>query len=139
MTIIWIAAEGVITEDTPAQFTKFLATYDAKLTTTIEFHSPGGNLAAGLALGRLIRAAGYSTRIGRTISLSDDVTSVYEYKRAICLSACAYAFLGGIDRSFGKNKIYGLHRFGPTTGRDVSGDALSFIARDHAAASRSPA
>jgi hypothetical protein len=126
LTISWVAAEGVITEDTPAKFAKYLASHDRKVTSTIELHSPGGKLAAGLALGRMIRAAGYSTRVKRTISLSDYITNVYHYKSAVCLSACAYAFLGGIDRSFDKNDLYGLHRFGLTAGK-IDSDAAQVV------------
>jgi hypothetical protein len=38
----------------------------------------------------------------------------------LCVSACAYAFLGGITRDFDKNSIYGIHRFG--SDRPISGD-----------------
>ena len=128
MQIIWISAEGVITKDTPAQFAKLLKSDDAKITNMIELHSPGGNLAAGLELGRMIRAAGYRTGIGRSISLSGYSMDVYQYKRAMCMSACAYAFLGGVARSFGfgSNDIYGLHRFG-VDGAKIDSDAAQIV------------
>lgn len=125
MHILWVAAEGVITRDTPAAFEKFLRSYDASITNVIEFHSPGGNLAAGLELGRLIRKAKYRTRIGRSISL-EGVMDVYVYKNPICASACAYAFLGGVDRSFDEAAVYGLHRFG-IEGKKIEGDAAQIL------------
>jgi hypothetical protein len=128
MHLIWISAEGIITKDTPKQFERFLASYDAKLSNLIEFHSPGGNLSAGLALGRMIRKAGYKTRIGRTLSLRG-VMNVYRYKQAFCMSACAYAFLGGSERSFGEGELYGLHRFGLKAG-EIDGDAAQIVTRE---------
>lgn len=125
MHIAWVAAEGVITKDTPATFAKFLKSYDGKITDVIEFHSPGGNLAAALELGRMIRRAGYKTRIGRTISLKGTM-NVYFYKKAFCLSACAYAFIGGVARSYGTNDVYGLHRFGLEKGA-VAGDVAQSV------------
>ncbi len=123
--VIWIGAEGVITPDTPRQFAEFLKTDDAKLTREIEIHSPGGNLAAGLALGREIRVAGYNTSIGRSVALSG-LMEVYQYKHAACMSACAYAFLGGIKRSFGKDDIYGLHRFSDPS-RSIDSDGTQIV------------
>jgi hypothetical protein len=54
-----------------------------KLSPAIEFNSPGGNLFAGLQLGLAIQELGLRTRVP---------------EGNICLSACTYAFLGGVDR-----------------------------------------
>jgi hypothetical protein len=114
LIIIWIQATGTITADTPAEFERFLNTYDAKLSKNIYFHSPGGNLIAGMKLGEMIRKAGYNTGIGRSILLDGAVMDVYSYNEAHCASACAYAFLGGVTRSYREKEKYGLHRFGST-------------------------
>lgn len=125
MAFLWVAAEGIITEDTPEQFEKFLKSYDGKIVKTIIFHSPGGNLGAAIKLGKLIRQAGYRTFIGRSISL-DEAMAIYHYKDAHCLSACAYAFLGGVERSYTEKDSYGLHRFGKSD-RDIGGDVAQII------------
>jgi hypothetical protein len=52
MMIIWAQGTGVITKDTPSEFQKFLASDDARFTRRIALHSPGGNLMAGLELGK---------------------------------------------------------------------------------------
>lgn len=115
MHLLWANAEGVITRDTPNAFRMFLESYDAQIVDTIYFHSMGGSLVAALELGRLIRAAGYNTAIGRSISL-EGMMNIYHYDDAACLSACAYAFLGGIERSYGGGDLYGVHRFGVKDG-----------------------
>jgi hypothetical protein len=66
-----------------------------------------------------------STSIGRSIPL-DGVMNVYSYKRSLCASACAYAFLGGVTRSYEPNDLYGLHRFGKPSGT-VSGDEAQIV------------
>jgi hypothetical protein len=60
----------------------------------ILFHSGGGSEPDGLELGRLIRKAGLNTRIPAG---------------AMCASACADAFLGGVARRVEKGGRYGIH------------------------------
>ncbi|MCF6272415.1 MAG: hypothetical protein L3J37_04370 [Rhodobacteraceae bacterium] len=59
--------------------------------TTVELRSQGGYLAEGVAIGRLIRARGLNTVVPAG---------------ARCLSACAEAFLGGVER-----RIFGVLAF----------------------------
>jgi hypothetical protein len=126
----WIQATGTITRETPEDFARFVENFDTRLTDVIFMHSPGGNLAAGLELGRKIRRAGFRTTIGRTIGLDSGSMDVYSYPSAYCFSACAYAFLGGVTRSFADSDFYGLHRF--TSRAPISSDdaqvATSYIA-----------
>jgi hypothetical protein len=72
-------AVGVITEATPGAFAEFVKSNPP--SSPIELISPGGNLLAALKLGEMIRNGGYDT------SLAD-----------FCISACAYAILGGVRR-----------------------------------------
>ncbi|WP_417204943.1 hypothetical protein [Antarctobacter sp.] len=58
--------------------------------------SPGGDLKSGLDIGRLFRA-----NFIRTIVRSGEE----------CSSACAYAFLGGVDRTVESEGSVGFHRF----------------------------
>lgn len=120
----WVSAEGVITPDTPSVFRKFLKSYDAGIVDRIEFHSLGGNLMAALELGRMIRNNGYKVNIGHTITLNNPeyTMDVVEFDDAVCMSACAYTFLGGVTRRFYSNKAYGVHRFGYSLG---DGDEVS--------------
>lgn len=72
----------------------------------VYFNSAGGDLSAAEELGRLIRAKGYATQVGK---LTDDQTRI---GRGVCESACPIAFVGGkfrlIDADTGQ---LGIHRF----------------------------
>jgi hypothetical protein len=61
----------------------------------VVLNSEGGGLIDGLSLGGLIREAGFST----TVQSGGD-----------CASACAFTFLGGVQRSVGQGARVGLHQ-----------------------------
>jgi hypothetical protein len=73
----------------------------------------------------MIRRAGMNTSIGRSILL-DGLMNVYSYPHTFCASACAYAFLGGVVRSYDRDNVYGIHRFGKETG-SLSGDDAQIV------------
>lgn len=118
----WIAAVGVITADTPNAFREFMLNLEFPENTLI-FHSPGGNLAAGLDLGREIRAKEISTRIGRTVRLDMELDHpcrswVDFVLDGTCASSCGYAFFGGVDRFVDSRpyfntvrSVLGFHQF----------------------------
>jgi hypothetical protein len=105
----WTAAQGEIVEDTPAAFDAFLKIPGNDPQGHIVFHSPGGNLGAALKLGAMIRRMGLSTSIAQTVA--DGSISSREKRQipGICVSACAYAFLGGKTRFASEG--YGVHQF----------------------------
>lgn len=96
----WVAAVGVITRETPARFAAFVEKTGVS-GGQIVLHSPGGNLSAGLEIGRMMRKLGMTAHIGRTERTfhSDYRTSCDRWgdmvESGVCASACAYAFLGG--------------------------------------------
>jgi len=103
-----VLAEGDITADTPATFQRFLQ-QNVSLTRTVSFNSGGGDLMAGLDLGRAIRKAGWSTGIG--------ITGGGRTAPGECDSACTFAFLGGVTRSIVPGSKYGVHRFWNDNGK----------------------
>ena len=72
----------------------------------VYFNSSGGDLSAAEELGRLIRAKGYATQIGKLTSDQKQVG------RGVCESACPIAFVGGkfrlLDSNTGQLRV---HRF----------------------------
>ena len=99
----WTVAEGRITANTPSVFQKWMQQNPPRL---VYLHSPGGDLWGGIQLGLLFRQYGYMTAVGQTITKdSESVT-----KTGQCVSACAYAFLGGIERDAKSGEI-GFHQF----------------------------
>ena len=108
-----IKANGEITESTPGGFEDFLAnaSLDNKRNTTLVIDSPGGSLWGGLELGRKIRSNGFDTHVGRIGPAQGDLINIIAGQ---CASACAYAFLGGKNRSKEGNSKYGLHQISTT-------------------------
>ncbi|CAG0968205.1 hypothetical protein GPROT1_01343 [Gammaproteobacteria bacterium] len=62
----------------------------------IWFHSGGGSVVEGMAIGRKIRSLSLATRIPND---------------AKCYSICAFAFLGGMIREIEPRGDYGVHMF----------------------------
>ncbi len=105
----WVAAEGEITPETPSAFQEFIAEHGEPYL--VHLHSPGGNLIAGIELGRLIREHGANTSIAKTVPMTEKGLSHWEKSEpGICASACAFAFMGGVDRYARPNEL-GVHQF----------------------------
>src|SRR5437868_364482 len=86
-----VTLEGPLGEDDEHQF----ATKTASIPSAfVAFSSDGGSLAAGLRIGEAIRRKGFSTFVpdGRH-----------------CASACAFAWLGGIERFLGTDARIRFH------------------------------
>jgi hypothetical protein len=93
-----VLAEGPIVKSTPAEFKEWSRNIPSN--TWIALTSPGGSVIGGLQLGQAIRLGGFNTTIAGT-----------DYSPKNCLSACAYAFLGGLIRYLPPNTKYGLHQY----------------------------
>ena len=106
----WIAAEGVIVDETPADLELFLRGFGHAENPggwSIRFHSPGGSLESGIRLGELIRQLKLNTEIGRT---EPDEYGHWKRAAGYCASACAFAFIGGLWREASGGEL-GLHQF----------------------------
>lgn len=127
----WIAAEGVITKDTPNVFRDFLDKNIVYKENRIEFHSPGGNLYAAMEMGRIIRERGNPTTLGQSITLENPEFSmdVVRFPDPVCFSACAYAFLGGEKRYISEGGQLGVHRFGSKS-YQFTGDEAQSVTSD---------
>lgn len=128
-----ILAEGDIERDTADKLSKFLSDsgqHPHKLSpgARVCFNSSGGDLLGALQLGRLIRNIGFNTCLApgyaRVIpgTFGEEETFV---KDAVCASACAFAFLGGVNRAIEPNSLYGIHQFYGTAGN--IGDSVTQI------------
>jgi hypothetical protein len=122
----WISADGDIMPDTPARLKAMLTTLgERKLPIVLQ--SNGGDMDAAFVMGRMIRAAGLETSIGRTqlpncpkldprckasIAKSGPTEGEVFAGRAYCLSSCALVLMSGTPRMVGYSAI-GIVR--PTT------------------------
>jgi hypothetical protein len=100
----WIAAEGVIQENSVSDLAGF-----ARRTGsfTVRFSTPGGSLEGGLRLGEWIRDHKFSTEVGTTVP---DKYGHSERAPGRCASAGAFAFIGGVARSVDADEL-GVHQF----------------------------
>jgi hypothetical protein len=120
----WISAEGAITRDTARRFKTFLKRLKGQKLPVV-FQSPGGDVVAALAIGRMIRSAGLETAVGRTqlngcpmlvprcpekIVESGWSQGEVHSGGAYCFSACPLAFMGGKVRAAAANARIGLHQ-----------------------------
>jgi hypothetical protein len=128
----WIAAEGQIMADSPKKLQKLLAKVRGK-SLPIIVRSPGGDVAAAMQMGLIIRRKGLSVAVGGTRadvcgeaeplceaarqkdgSMTGDVYS----SGAICLSACPLLLAGGVRRIASPFSLIGVHQI-TTTYREV--------------------
>ncbi|MCC8962744.1 ATP-dependent Clp protease proteolytic subunit [Bradyrhizobium sp. Pear76] len=122
----WIAIEGEIDRDAAARIRSFLlATKDTQLP--IYLHSPGGNVEQSYAIARFLRARKAVARVGRTNvpacstgtqvdaaclkikAAKGEVEAELTTRNAMCVSACAYLFLGATTREVAPDSVLGVH------------------------------
>jgi hypothetical protein len=129
----WVQATGPIEPDTPEKFIAFLkkGTFDRK---RLRLNSPGGDLMAGMRLGAVLRDEGWATEIG---DHQPDPEHAYmaAYMTATkrtpgeCASACAFAFMGGVERRIDPGSSLGFHQFSRTE-YSSNPDALNYNSSD---------
>lgn len=105
-----IAAEGEITDQTPAEFAEFVRSNigRANLHAIVFLDSPGGKVVAAMELGRIWRRLGVAAIVGRANSAYPGSTT--QFLAARCLSACVYALIGAKKRVIPPVSIVGVHR-----------------------------
>lgn len=90
--------------------------YDA-FSYAVALNSPGGNLAEGIQLGLFFRQESVSTIVAKYPS-KPPFQEEWEYSSnaqrllgAECYSACALAFMGGVERTVDEDSKIGFHQF----------------------------
>jgi hypothetical protein len=122
----WIVAEGSIDKGADDRLRALLQRL-GKRKLPIFFHSPGGSVAAGLAIGRLIRQRGLTAGLGWTVPAGcdpkqrrepacdklkragRDLVAVLDTRYTMCNSSCVFAFVGGAVREAGPQAVLGVH------------------------------
>jgi hypothetical protein len=105
-----VYVDGDFDTSSPRLLDSALAKLPKQGAISVFLNSRGGNLFAGMEVGRIIRKRGASTHIG--VNSSELKSS----KRGGCYSACSLAYLGGIFRFMNDEAEYGVHRFSNSAG-----------------------
>ena len=95
---------------TPKDFMQKLK--DIPAGTTILISGYGKDLDAGVQLGQLIRSKQLNTRVGRVGLANLEKTGFYK-TGGVCLSACAMAFMGGVNRQIDSGDKFGVTAIEP--------------------------
>jgi len=121
----YIFADGYICSETDKKFEDFLKQNPPKgPNTTVVLNSGGGDLAAGMRMGLIIRKQKLWTQVGSEFPLMipenenirpDAVPYISEPAAppfaGNCASACTLTFMGGINRTINYASNYGVHQF----------------------------
>jgi len=86
---------GMIDADAPQRFEALLKSGKVPAGSDVYLNSSQGELAAGMALGRLFRASSLTTHLGTPRRKRGGYRGA---KAAVCSGACAYAYFGGLYR-----------------------------------------
>lgn len=99
-----IFIDGEISQKTVNDFIK-LINLNKIVRATVYFNSQGGDLLAGIKIGKIIREHQFNTSIGKV----DKASSLVE--EGVCFSSCVFAFSGGKYRYMNDKDVIGVHRF----------------------------
>ncbi|TGV16077.1 hypothetical protein EN816_02210 [Mesorhizobium sp. M8A.F.Ca.ET.173.01.1.1] len=128
----WISADGTIAADTPSLLKRTLKALKGRQLPVV-VNSPGGNVDAALALGRMIRKNKLDIAVGVTVfsgcqpAMGDcednkgkgaDYFGVAYDDGAMCNSACPLMFSGGVRRVVGDYGYLGVHQITTTFHRE---------------------
>jgi hypothetical protein len=120
---------GVIDADAPQRFETLVKSGKIPPGSDVYLNSAQGDLAAGMALGRLFRAGAMTTHLGTPRHKGR--AGYRGIKAAVCSGACTYAYFGGLYRwaPTGSDRI-GLIRHqaaGAAPSQPESGEADAYL------------
>ncbi len=110
-----IFADGDFTIDTPDALRAFLKRSIYTPDTVIYLNSLGGDLGAGMEVGKIIRETHLNTGVARNKRHPSEANTIdlEAYSRVYpgyCVSACSLAFLGGVSREVKPGATYAVHQ-----------------------------
>lgn len=115
-TCSWIAVDGEIEDGDASRLLTFIEATKNEHQDLIVINSPGGNVAAALELGALVRKRRMSVIVGKTTTMEPEGAGrTFEtYSGGICASACAFVLMGGVTREVAdEDSAVGVHQFTP--------------------------
>jgi hypothetical protein len=99
-----VLATGLVDRQSTSGFQEFVRSHHVGRGAVVVLNSEGGVLLYALKLGEEIRKAGLSTQVGAFDPASGELAP------AECASACAFVFLGGVERNVTLGSKVGVHQ-----------------------------
>ena len=133
-----VVADGDIVASTPEKFKEFLDAnqFDGSIRN-VALNSNGGNLIAGLKLGRMIRKNSLGTTVAKYPYVGKNDPKSHDSMVGGCFSSCAFAFIGGQRRFMETGSRLGFHQFSSSksllesnTQRQITQAAAQLIGAD---------
>ncbi|NIZ11110.1 hypothetical protein HCZ97_16970 [Pseudooceanicola sp. HF7] len=109
-----INAVGTIEHGDDLKFMKFLDDHKPPAHMVVYIDSTGGDLEAGIGVGRQIRQYGLWTDVGSFVLEPPDPSKPLVPRKRVngrCMSAATMIYLGGRLRFFSEGSQFGVHRF----------------------------
>ena len=105
-----ISAEGEINNGTADDFVAFLSSHvqEDGLRPVVLIESPGGTVVGAMQLGMVFRKIGAAVIVAQTVE--DGGADRIRLRPGLCMSACVYAFFGGVKRVVPSVSKLGIHR-----------------------------
>lgn len=100
-----LIANGIIERDSDSKLLNTLGNLPGGIT--VELNSLGGDLLGGMRLGDAIRTKRLNTRVRYAYPANAKPTK--SFLPAECYSACALAFMGGVNRILDERARFGVH------------------------------
>jgi len=97
-------------QPTPEEFLTSLK--DVPADSTILLSGYGKDVTSGVKVGEIIRSKQLKTKVGRLGTANLERTGFYK-RAGVCLSACATAFMGGVNREFDAEDQFGVTAIEP--------------------------
>lgn len=106
----WLAAQGAITRDTPAELRRALTELNGRKLPLLVY-STGGTVEAAIAMGELVRKSGLDIAVARTVfSQRDPGLGTIDERSPLCASACTLFLAGGQRRIIPPQSRIGVHQ-----------------------------
>lgn len=114
-TCSWIAADGEIMEGDAQSLLDYIEANEIDYQKLIIINSPGGNVAAAIELGNLVRQRRMRIMVAKTIDYEAEGAgrTFQSYKGGLCASACVFVLMGGEVREIAEDSMVGVHQFAP--------------------------
>lgn len=106
----WLAAQGAITKDTPAELRRALAELNGRKLPLLVY-STGGTVEAAIAMGELVRKSGLDIAVARTVfSQREPALGTIDERSPLCASACTLFLASGVRRIIPPQSRIGVHQ-----------------------------